>query len=112
MTDDRDPLLIKLFAEQSQPAPGPDFMVQLLNLLERDRRNQRVYRVATITAAVIVAALLAPWVARVAAMAIGSAAAGLGAISSLLNFPMAGLVLCSLVGSLLPVIYLGVTRRW
>jgi hypothetical protein len=112
MTDERDPFLTRLFAEQSQAAPGSDFMAQLVNLLERDRRNRRVYRVGTIIAGVMVAALLAPWIAQVAAIAIGSVAAGLTAIDSLLNFPMAWLVLCSLVVSLMPVLYLGITRRW
>jgi hypothetical protein len=112
MTDDRDPLLTRLFAEQSQPAQESDFMAQLLHRLERDRRNRRSYRIGTIIAGVIVAALLAPWLARVVAMAIGSVAAGIFAMDSLLNFPMAWLVACSLVASVLPVIYLGITRRW
>jgi hypothetical protein len=112
MTDDPDPLLTRLFAEHSPPAHGADFMAQLINLLERDRRNRRTYRVGMIIASVIVAALLAPWIAQVAAIAIGSVATGLTAIDSLLNFPTAWLVLCSLVVSFMPFLYLGVTRRW
>ena len=112
MSDDRDPLLSQLFAAQSQPAHGSDFMVRFINLLERDRRNQRTYRIGMLIAGVIVAALLAPWIARSAATAIGSLAAGITATRSPLNFPMAWLVVCSIVASSLPVIYLGVTRRW
>jgi hypothetical protein len=112
MIDDRDPLLSRLFAEKSRPANSSDFMVQFINLLERDRRNQRTYRIGMIIAGVIVAALLAPWIAEAAATAIGSVAAGIAATRSLLNFPMAWLVVCSTVASFLPVIYLGVTHRW
>jgi hypothetical protein len=112
MIDDWDPLLTRLFAEQSQPSHGSDFMAQFINLLERDRRNRRTYRIGMIIAGVIVAALLAPWIAQVAATAIGSVAAGITATRSLLNFPMAWLVVCSIVASFLPVIYLGITRRW
>lgn len=107
MIDDRDPLLTRLFAEQSQPAHESGFMAQLANLLERDRRRQRMYRIGTIIAGVIVAALLAPWIAQGAALAIGSVAAGITATRSHLTFPMAWLVLCSTVGSLLPVITSG-----
>ena len=112
MIDDRDPLLTRLFAEQVQPARGPDFMAQFINLLDRDRRNRRTYWIGMIIAGVIVAALLAPWIAQVAATAIGSVVAGITATGPLLNFPMAWLVVCSIVASFLPVIYLGITRRW
>jgi hypothetical protein len=112
MSDDRDPLLTRLFAEQSQPAHGSDFMAQFINLLERDWRNRRTYGIGMIIAGGIVAALLAPWIARLAATAIGSVAASITATRSLLNFPMAWLVVGSIVASFLPVIYLGITRRW
>ena len=112
MIDDRDPLLTRLFAEQSQPGQGSDFMAQCIHLLERDWRNRRIYRTGMMIVGVIVAALLAPWIARVAAMAIGSVAAGITAARPLLNFPMAWLVVCSIVAGFLPVIYLGITRRW
>jgi len=112
MNDDRDPLLTRLFAEQSQPAHGSEFMAQHINLLERNRRNRRIYRIGTIIAGVIVAALLAPWIAQVAATAMGSVAAGIAATRPLLNFPMAWLVVGSIVVSILPVLYLGTTRRW
>lgn len=112
MIDDRDPLLTRLFAEQGQSEHGPDFMAQFINILERDWRNRRTYRIGMVIAGVIVAALLAPWIAQVAATAIGSVAAGITATRSLLNFPMAWLVVCSIVASFFPVIYLGITRRW
>ena len=112
MIEDRDPLLMRLFAEQSQPARGPDFMVQFIKLFERDGRRQRISRTGKIVASVIFAALLAPWIAQAAAAAIGWVAAGMIATRSLWNFPMAWLVVCSLVASSLPVIYLGITRRW
>jgi hypothetical protein len=112
MIDDRDSLLTRLFAEQSQPAHGSDFMAQFTNRLERDWRNRRTYRIVMMVGGVIVAALLAPWIAQLTATAIGSVAAGITATRSLLNLPMAWLVVCSMVASLLPVIYLGITRRW
>jgi hypothetical protein len=112
MIDDRDPLLTRLFAEQSQPARGSDFMVRFINRLERDWRNRRTRRLGMATAGVMVAALLAPWIAQLVATAIGSVAAGIIATRSLLNFPMAWLVVCSIVASFLPAIYLGITRRW
>ena len=112
MIDDRDPLLTRLFAAQSQPARGSDFMAQFINRLERDWRNRRTYRMVMMVGGVIVAALLAPRIAQLTATAIGSVAAGITATRSLLNFPMAWLVVCSMVAGFLPVIYLGVTRRW
>jgi hypothetical protein len=112
MIDDQDPLLTRLFAEQSQPAHGSDFMAQFIKLLERDRRNRRGYRLGTIIAAVMVAALLAPWIAQVAALAIGSLAAQITATHSVLPVPITWLVMCSIGASFLPVIYLGITRRW
>ena len=70
------------------------------------------YRIGTIIAGVMVAALLAPWIAQLAAMALGALAAGITASRPLLSFPMASLVVGSIAGSFLPLIYLGVTRRW
>jgi predicted RND superfamily exporter protein len=112
MIDDPDPLLMRLFAEQGLPAHGPDFMAQFINRLERDRRNRRTFRMAMIIAGVIVAALVAPWIAQLAATTIGMVAASITATRSPLNFAMAWLVVCSIVVSFLPVIYLGITRRW
>jgi hypothetical protein len=112
MTDDPDPILMRLFAEQGLPAHGPDFMAQFIDLLERDRRNRRTFRMALIIAGVIVAALLAPWIAQLAATTIGMVAAGITATRSPLNSPTAWLVVCSIVASFLPAIYLGIARRW
>lgn len=112
MIDDRDPLLTRLFAEQGEPAHEFDFMAQFSDFLERDRRKRHTYRMAMIIAGVIVAALLAPWFAKIAATAIGSVAVGITATRSLSIFPMAWLAVCSMVVSFLPVIYLGITRRW
>jgi uncharacterized membrane protein YhaH (DUF805 family) len=112
MIDDRDPFLTRSFAEQCQPAHASDFMAQFVNLMDRDRCVRRTYWIGTIVAGVIVAALLAPLIAQVAATAIGFVAAGIVATRSSLNFPMALLVACSIAVSFVPVIYLGVTRRW
>ena len=60
MIDDRDPLLTRLFAEQGQPAHESGFMAQFIERFERDLRYRRIYRIGTIIASVIVAALLAP----------------------------------------------------
>lgn len=112
MTDERDPLLAQLFAEQSPPANGAEFTAHLLNRVERKWRRQRAYRIGMIIAGVTAATLLAPWIAQVAALATGSVVAGVTAAHSALSFPMAGLVVCSMIASFLPVIYLGITRRW
>jgi len=112
MMDEPDPLLTRLFAEHNQPVPGGDFMARLIILLDRDRRRRRTYRVGVIIAGVIVAALLAPWIAQVAAAAVGSIAATMTATHPPLNSPWAWLVAWSIAASFLPVIYLGVTRRW
>ena len=112
MIDDRDPLLTRLFAEQGQPAHESGFMAQFIERFERELRYRRIYRIGTIIARVIVAALLAPWIAQVAALAIGSVASGIIATRPLLNFPMAWLVVCSMVATFLPVMYLGITHRW
>jgi len=112
MTDDQDPLLKRLFAEQDLPAHEPDFMPQFIILLERDRRNRRAFRIALIIAGVTIAALFAPWIAQVVAIAIGSVASSITAGHALLMFPMAWLAACSVAASFLPVIYLGITRRW
>ena len=97
MIDDRDPVLTRLFAEQGQPARGSDFMALFINRLERDWRNRRAYRGGMMIAGVVVAALLAPWIARVGAAGIGAVAAGITVTGSLLNFPMAWVVVCSIV---------------
>lgn len=112
MIDEPDPLLTRLFAEQSQPVRGSDFVAQFSILLQRDQRKWRTYRAAMIIAGVLVAALLAPWIAQAAAMAVGSLAVAASGTRSLLNFPMAWLMVCSVVVGFLPVIYLGITRRW
>jgi len=112
MNDEPDPLLTRLFAEQSHPAHAADFTAQFIDRLERDGRRRRTYRVGTIIAGAIVAALLAPWIAQLAAIAIGSVPAGISATRSLLNFPMAWLTVGSIVASFVPVLYLGMTRRW
>ena len=39
---------------QSQPAHGSDFVAQFINLLERDQRKRRTYRIGVIIAGVIV----------------------------------------------------------
>jgi pyrimidine operon attenuation protein/uracil phosphoribosyltransferase len=112
MIDEPDPVLTRLFAQQSQPEQESDFLARVIDLLERDRRKRRAYLMGTIIAGVLIAALLAPGMAQLAAMAIGSAAVGITATRSLLNFPMASLVVGSMVASFVPVIYLGMTRRW
>ena len=66
MIDDRDPLLSRLFAEQGLPAHESDFMAQFIERFERELRYRRSYRIGMIIASVIVAALLAPWIAQVA----------------------------------------------
>ena len=112
MTDDQDPLLTQLFAEQAPPAHGADFMVQIIARLERDGRRRRTYGIGAIISGVIVAALLAPWMAQVAALAVGSVATAIAATRPLLDFPMAGLMVSSLAALFLPVLYLGLMRRW
>ncbi|HTB68986.1 MAG TPA: hypothetical protein VK727_22390 [Steroidobacteraceae bacterium] len=112
MIDEPDPLLRRLFAEQAQAVGDSDFMAQFIDHLERNQRKRRTYRIGTIIAGVIAAALLAPWMAQFAAMAIGSAVAGITAARALLNFPMAWLVVGSIAASFLPGVYLGLTRRW
>ena len=112
MIDEPDPLLTRLFAEQSPPADESEFMARSLALLERDRRNRRTYRMGMAIASVIVAVLLAPWIAQGAATAVGSVAAGIIATRSLLNSPVLWLLVCSIVATFFPVIYLGITRRW
>jgi hypothetical protein len=112
MTDDRDPFLTQLFAEQGEPADAPDFMAELAHALDRDQRRRRVHRIGLIIAAVIVAVLLAPWIALATASAIGAAAAGVAASGPLLDLPMAALAAGSIAATFLPVVYLGITRRW
>ena len=112
MIEDRDPLLTRLFTEQGEPAHQSDFMAHFIARFERDLRYRRGYRIGTIVASIILAALLAPWIAQVTALAIGSVATGIIATRSLLDFPMAWLVVCSMVATFVPVIYLGITRGW
>src|SRR5580692_9168092 len=102
MTDDRDPVLTRLFAEQGTPANGSDFMTLVINRLERDRRSRRAYRIGAIIGGMIVAALFAPWIAWLAATAVGSLAAGISATQSLLDFKIGWLVACSIAASFLP----------
>jgi len=112
MVDDRDPLLTRLFAEQSPPASGSEFLARVDALIERDLRRARIYRIAMVAAAIVVASLLAPFIAQVCALGIGSVVVGLSATRALLNSPIAWLVACSIFGSLVPGLYLGVSRRW
>jgi hypothetical protein len=112
MSDDRDPLLTRLFAEQSPPGHESDFMARSLALLERDRRNRHACRMGMTITSVVVAVLLAPWIAQVAATAVGLMAANIAATRSLLTFSMSWLLLCSIVATFIPVLYLGITRRW
>lgn len=112
MVDDRDPLLTRLFAEQSPPISGSEFVARVDSLMERELRYARVYRIGMCVAATVVASLLAPWIARVCALGIGSAVAGMSTTRALLSFPLAWLAVSSILAGLLPVIYLGITRRW
>jgi hypothetical protein len=112
MIDDRDPLLTRLFAERKSPGAGSEFATRVDALIERELRNARFYRMGMIAAAVVLAALLAPWIAQVCALGIGSAVAGMSTTRVLSSFPLAWLAVASIVASVLPVIYLGITRRW
>jgi anti-sigma factor RsiW len=112
MIEEPDAILTRLFAEQSHPELGADFMARFIDRLGRAQRKQRTYRVAMIIAGAIVAALLAPWIAQAAAAAIGALAAGMSATLAPLNFPTAWLLIGSIAGGFLPVIYLATTQRW
>jgi len=112
MVDDRDPLLMRLFAEQGPPASGSEFVARVDALMEKDLRNHRMHRIGMIVATVVAASLLAPWIAQGCALAIGSIAAGISAAGALLSFPLASLAVCSIIAGFFPVLYLGITRRW
>jgi hypothetical protein len=112
MIDNRDSLLTHLFAEQAPSERAPEFLAQFVNRLDRDQSIRRTLRTGIIVAGVIIAALLAPWIAAVAVLTIGSVAGSFAASRSLVSFPMAWPVVFSIIASFLPVIYLGITRRW
>ena len=112
MVDDRDPLLMRLFAERSPPTSGAEFAARVDALIERDLGNARADRIGMSVAAAVVSLLLAPWIAQVCALGIGSLAVGLSTTRALVRFPLEWLTVCSIVAGLLPVIYLGITRRW
>lgn len=112
MSDDRDPFLTQLFAEQSEPAQASDFMAQFADRMERDRHIQRAYRIGMIIAGVIASALLAPLIAQGTAAAVGLVATAIVASRQFLNSPMVWLAVSSIAASFLPIVYLGVTRRW
>jgi hypothetical protein len=112
MTDDRDPLLTRLFAEQGPPESGSEFESGIRASMERDLRNARAYRISMIVGAVVIALLLAPWIAQACALGIGSVIAAVNTTRALSSFPLAWLVVGSVVIGFAPVIYLGITRRW
>ncbi len=112
MVDDRDPVLMRLFAEQRPPAGGSEFASRIDALMQRDLRRARIHRIGMIAGAAIVASLLAPWIAQACALAIGSVVVGLGTTRALLGSPLAWLAVFSILAAFLPVIYLGITRRW
>jgi len=112
MNDDRDPILTRIFAEQNSPVDGSEFAARVALMMDRDLRSARSYRIGMIIAVLVVASLLAPWLAQVCALAVGSVVAGLSTTRALSSFPLAWLALCSIVGSFLPAIHLGITRRW
>lgn len=112
MNDDRDPVLTRFFAEQNLSVDGSEFAARVAVMIDRDLRSARIYRIGMIIAVLVVASLLAPWLVQVCALAVGSLVAALSTTHALSSFPLAWLALCSIVGSLLPAIYLGFTRRW
>ena len=112
MTDNQDPLISRLFAEQDQSLPPGDFVLKISTRIDAQRRVRRVYRVLAIIACAVLAALSAPWVAQITSAFIELAAAGITAISPLIYAPLMWLVAGATLAGWTPVIYLWRTRRW
>lgn len=95
MTDDKDPALVRLFAEDADPTPPPDFALGVQRQIARLRRRRAVLAGAAIAlsgalvlaAARLVGPLMAPtggdpWLNSPAVMAVGASLVLLVVISS------------------------------
>jgi hypothetical protein len=72
MNEELDPQLLALFSQTREPLNDAQFLAATLTRIERQLRLQLIVRTATVTAAVIVAALLLPWLLDNTARAIGA----------------------------------------
>ncbi len=107
---DHDPHLTRLFANQNEALPANDFLPQLVARLEREQRRQRVVMVVSVIAILTLAAMLAPWIAPIAASVDGLVALILSTLSAFLASPVVLLVLGALALAFLPPIV--IWRYW
>jgi hypothetical protein len=112
MSDQLDPTISRLFAEQDRSLPPNDFMQKLGNRLDGQKRVRRAYRVLAIGACLILSVLSAPWVAQITSTLIEFTAAGIRTTGPLFNAPQAWLVVGATAAGCSPVIYLWRTGRW
>lgn len=112
MSDDLDPTILRLFAEQDQSLPASDFMLKLGNRLARQTGVRRAYRILAIGGCLILSVLSAPWVAQITSTLIERTAAGIHNTGPLFNAPLTWLVVGATAAGCSPVIYLWRTGRW
>lgn len=95
MTDDKDPALLRLFAQDPEPAPPPDFARSVVRRIARLRRRRAILvgaglalsGAAVLAAAGLVGPLMPPgqiegWMTSPAVMAAGAAVALMLALRS------------------------------
>jgi hypothetical protein len=112
MSDEKDPVIWRLFAEQDQRLPSEDFMFRLGRRIDAQQRARRVRGAVAIIACLLLSALIAPWIAQLTAVLIGLAAATVSASGPLLSRPLIWLVVGATLAGCSPVIYLWRTGRW
>lgn len=112
MSDDQDPVIRRLFAQQDQALPPGDFTQKLGQRINQRQRVRRAYRVLAIAACVLVSILSAPWVAQFTSTLIELTAAGIGTVGPHLYRPVTWLIASGTALGCSPVIYLWRTGRW
>ena len=113
MSDDLDPMIRRLFAEQDQSPRSDDFMLHLGKRIDRQQRMQRVHGRLVRAACLVLSVLAAPWVAQGASALIELVAATFTGAGPLFNVPLTWWVVVggTIVGCS-PIIYLWRTGRW
>jgi hypothetical protein len=112
MSDEQDPAIRRLFAEQEKSRSSDDFMLRLGKRIDARERARRVYGILATAACVILAILSAPWLAQMTSKLIELAAVGIDTAGPLLHVPLTWLLLGATAAGWSPVIYLWRTGRW
>jgi hypothetical protein len=112
MSDDQDPMIRRLFAENEQSLPPDDFMLRLGERMNARERARRVQGIAAAVACLVLSALAAPWIAQITATLIDFASGGISTVVPLLSAPLTWLAVGTAAALCSPIVYLWRTGRW